>query len=179
LAAGTKRLVAGAVGAAAVCVFASWFDTTVMVGADEASTRTFDASGFGVAYGAGSLVVAGLVLAVSAIGWRCRSVRLGLVYALVGALLAFIVLISIELPRSSLGLEMTSALSTVQLWTNGPLHATSIIGGAMLIVGVAQIVDGLVHRRARAIAHEPAAEPAVEADVPRATIEDVAGIVPS
>jgi hypothetical protein len=173
--AGTRRFIAGLAATAAILVFASWFDTTVIVAADAEATRRFDVTGFGVAYGVGGVLVAGLVLAIAGIGWRCRSVRLGIVYAVVGGLLAFLLYIAIELPRSSLGLELTSVLSTLELWTGGPLHAASILGGAMLIVGVAQIVAGIVRRPGRV----PTPEPVSELQVPRATIEDVPGPVGS
>ena len=75
---GTKRFVAGLVAGVVILAFASWFDTTVMVAADNEATQGFDASAFGLTYGLGSVVVAGLTLAVAGSGWRCRSVRLGL-----------------------------------------------------------------------------------------------------
>ena len=171
----TKRFTAGLAGAAAILVFASWFDTVVIVAAETEATQGFDATGFGVAYGVGGVVVAGLVMAIAGIGWRCRSVRLGIVYAVVGALLAFLLYIAIELPRSSLDLELTSVLSTLESWTGGPLHAVSIIGGAMLIVGIAQIVAGIVRRPTRVPTPESLVEPRVEPEVPGATIEDVTG----
>jgi hypothetical protein len=67
--------------------------------------------------------------------------------------------------------DLLSVLSNLDSWTEGPLHAFSLIGGAMAIVGVAQITDGIVKRRAS----RSSTEPPLEADGPRATIEEVVG----
>jgi hypothetical protein len=72
-------------------VFATWFDTTVSAGVQRESFATFDATSYGLALGVGSIVLAGLVMAVAIIGWRCRSIGLGIVYVVAGGLLAFLV----------------------------------------------------------------------------------------
>ena len=117
-------------------------------------------------------------MAIVAIGWRCRSLALGIVYVAVGGLVAFLVYIAITLgdsiSGSALGLAITSALSDLLADVQGPLNAVSIVGGALVIAGVAQIVASIAGRLASRRAGQGPAQ-LVEPEVPRATIEDVPG----
>jgi len=173
-----KRFVAGVAASAVILVFATWFDTTVTAGVQRESFATFDATSYGLAFGVGSMVVAGLVLTVAIIGWRCRSIGLGIVYAVAGGLIAFLVYLMLAV-GTSIGspdappplFDLLSVLSNLEAMTEGPLHAFSIIGAAMAIVGIVQIADGMVRRRASRRSRPLP----VEAEGPRATIEEVVG----
>jgi hypothetical protein len=176
LAARITRFVAGVAAAAVILAFSAWFDTTVIAGAQRASSSTFDVTPYGLAFGVGSVVVAGLVLAVAAIGWQCRSIGLGIVYLTIGGLFAFLVYLmlavgaAIASPNGPSPLfDLLSVLSNLNASTMGPLNAVSIVGGGMAIIGIAQIATGLVKLRAS----RRSAGRLAESEEPRGTIEEV------
>jgi len=170
-----RRFVAGVVAAGVILMFAAWFDTTVVAGAERQASASFDVTQSGLAYGIGSIVLAGLVLAVAGIGWRCRSLALGMVYSLVGGLFAFLVYLAFAFGGSINGSPpvlpdaIATALSNLLSSTYGPLNAVTIVGGGMVIVGVAQIVANIAARRAARRSTDTLVEP----EAPMATIQDV------
>jgi hypothetical protein len=173
MAARVKRFVVGAAAAAAVVAAAAWFDTTVVAGAEREASTSFDLTQSGLIYGIGGTGLAGLVLTVAWVGWRCRSLALGIAYALVGGLFAFLLYFAVAFDGSPLDLPggTQTVLGNLASSTYGPLNAVSTVGGMMIIVGAAQIVASIAERRAA----PPPTNPLEVVDGHKATIEDVSG----
>ena len=85
------------------------------------------------------LAVAGVVLAVALPAWRSRSVVVGVIYAVVSTF--FLSLTAITYVQWS-GSFATTA-SRIRTTTEGPLHAVTIIGAAMAVVGVVVVVRSI------------------------------------
>jgi hypothetical protein len=171
-----RRFVLGVVAAGVVLVVAAWLDTSVVAVVVRQAASNFDMTQSGMAYGIGSIILAGLVLAVAWIGWRCRSLALGVVYALVGGLFAFLLYLAFALGGSINGSlpvlpdPLATALGNLLSSTYGPLNGVMIVGATMVVIGVAQIVASIRERRAARRSTEEPTEP----EAPEATIEDVA-----
>ncbi len=76
-------LVVGAV----VLSAAAWFDSVVMVDAQQQAARNFDSSWLAGTYALGSIAVGGACLAIGRVGWRAHAL-VGLLYAIVGGFFA-------------------------------------------------------------------------------------------
>lgn len=101
----------------------------------------------------GQLAVAGVVLALALPAWRSRSAVVGVTYAVVGTFFLFLTVITYD---QWSGPYATTA-SHIRTETEGPLHAVTIIGAAMAVVGVV-VFGRLLHDRLAA--GEPSTPPA-------------------
>jgi hypothetical protein len=147
------RTIAAIVGAGILLVIAGWLDTVVLVGIKRSSESSFDIAAFVWSQSFGFLAIAGAVLAVGVLGLLARSLLVGVVYALVGALLVFLGPIvwlgaaSINGADPILPEPITTLVNNLYFYgEQGPLNAVAIIGAGMLLVGIVSISDGIRHR---------------------------------
>jgi hypothetical protein len=133
------------VAAAVVLVVMAWFDTTVVHDAIQQGVQTFDNGPATLITSLGMIVIAGAVLLLASLGWRSRSVVVGVSYALVGTFFAFLIWIWTT-PAGThndvppvLPEPLVAAVSGIVLASVGPLNMVGIVGGGMLIAGVAVI----------------------------------------
>jgi hypothetical protein len=148
----TRKLVS-LVAAGAILVLARWLDTVVLGGIRQTANSTFDVLPASWAFSFGYLLVAGAVLMVAMLGRWARSSVVGVVYALVGALLVFV---GPLIWLGAAGLNgappfLPGPLATLvdKIYLSGEqgaLNAVAIIGAAMLLVGLASIGSALRHR---------------------------------
>jgi hypothetical protein len=164
----TGRTLVALAGAAIVLVLAAWFDSTVMSEGLRQVAATFDPSGVFPWYALGSLLVAGAVLLVGALGWRAPFVVVGLAYVVVGgfflALPWLVRSFATWVNDAPPVLPEPLALALGNIWesTIGPLNAVETIAAGMLIAGVAALVRwwrGRVIVESRAEDVVPTADP--------------------
>jgi hypothetical protein len=147
---GKRALALGA--AAAVLVVMAWFDTTIVRDAAKQGALIFDHSQYALVAALGMILSAGAVLLLALLAWRSRSVAVGVIYALVGAYLAFQQWIWMDLAGQINGAPpvlpypLDSAVNHILNATIGPLIAVGIIGAGMLVAGVAVIPRSLRQR---------------------------------
>lgn len=147
-----RKLVA-LLGAAAVLGIAGWVDTVVILGIQRSSAQTFDVSQIAWALPFGYLTIAAAVLVIGLLARWAQSGLVGLVYALVGAFLAFLFPIlwlwAAGVNGATPFLPEPIATFITEVYSNleqGPLNAVAIIGAGMLLVGLATIGHALRHR---------------------------------
>ncbi len=142
-------LVAGGV----ILALAGWLDSQVLAGLLRTANQNFDPLPFTWVTSFGFILVAGAVLAVALLARWAHSPVVGLVYALVGGLVVFVG------PLIWLGADgvngappflpdpLGGILNNIYLYgEQGPLNAAAIVGGAMLLVGLASIGSALRNR---------------------------------
>jgi hypothetical protein len=101
------------------------------------------------------LAVAGLVLVLAVLVWRTRAAVVGAIYVVVGAFCIFLPFIlenvtsgpialgfAVQAPTSSSSLTVT--LESIWWATIGPISATQMIGGVMVIAGAAVVARSLI-----------------------------------
>lgn len=131
------------VAAAVVLVVMAWFDTTVVRDAIQQGRANFDSSQSTLIMSLGTVASAGAVLLLALLAWWSRSAAVGALYAAVGAYFAFQLWIWMNLAGTRndtppmLPHPLDSAVNHIHLATAGPLNAVGIIGGGMLVAGVA------------------------------------------
>ncbi len=130
----------------AALLLARWYDREVVLPTQQHASATFDTLPGMLASAVGSILVAGLVLALGVLAWRSRSIAVGLGYALVGAVVVFDVYATFALtngvPLLPSDLGMSVADWMWRLWDvlYGPLGAATSVAGGMLVAGVAVVV---------------------------------------
>ena len=102
-------------------------------------------------------MISGAVLLLALLAWRSRSVVVGVGYALVGMFFAFLMWVWTT-PAGThndappvLPEPIVAAVSWVVRESVGPLNAVGIIGGGMLIAGVAVIARSFRERTGSSI----------------------------
>jgi hypothetical protein len=110
----------------------------------------------------GHLAVAAGILVLAVLAWHSRSVAVGIAYALVGAIAAFLAPITWHLAAQVNNAPAvvpdpaSRFISMIFTWQDGPLAAVATIGAGMLLIGLAVIGQPFSGRPAAA-----AAEPSV------------------
>ena len=140
------------VAAAVVLIVMAWFDATVVRDAIRRGSANFDSSQSTLTESLGMILIAGAVLLLASLAWRSRSVVVGVVYALVGTFFAFLLWVWTN-PAGThndvppvLPDPLVAAVSNIVMAGVGPLNAVGIVGGGMLIAGVAVITWSLRER---------------------------------
>jgi hypothetical protein len=136
-----------------------WMDSTLndvqQRGARDSST--FSAASWGSLLSLGArLAVAGLALVLALLAWRARSAVVGVIFAVAGAVFTFLPVIvwnlssAIARGQSDAGQQapvLSGPLATMahDVWaaTQGPIHATDMIGGVMVVAGAAVVARSL------------------------------------
>ena len=150
----SMRKVVAIAAAAAIIGIAGWLDSVWLMGNQRTSQATFDVSQLFWSQASAYLLVAGAVLLIGLLARWARSATVGLVYALVGAFLAFLSPIvwtwaaSINGADPILPAPIVSFVSFVYPVEQGPVNAVAIIGAAMLLVGIASIISAIRDRAA-------------------------------
>ncbi len=134
------------VAAVVVLVMMAWFDTTVVRDAAHEAAQTFDSSRYTLIVSLGMIMIAGAVLLLASLAWRSRSVAVGVLYAAVGAYFAFQLWIYTYLAGQVLPDPLATAVVNISFATLGPLNAVGIVGGGMLIAGVAVLTRSFRER---------------------------------
>jgi hypothetical protein len=143
----TGRTLVALAGAALVLVIATWFDKTIMSDALRHAQATFNASGLAAMTAFGSLLVAGSVLVVGTLAWRAASGVVGVVYIVVGGFFVALPWLARSLATqvndvpAVLPQPLAQALWRINDTGVGPLNAVGTIGAAMLIAGVAALLQ--------------------------------------
>jgi hypothetical protein len=125
-----------------VLYLAGWLDGSVIRDVQRQTGATFDPSGLALALSLGSLAVAGSVLLLGVLAWRSHLALVGVVYALVGAFFAFLLVINwrfaaqINDTPPVLPEPIALAVNQIYFWSAGPLNAVETIGAGMMIVGL-------------------------------------------
>ncbi len=131
--------------AAVALVVLAWFDTTVVGDAARQGAQSFDNSQYFLVASLGTVASAGAVLLLALLAWRSRSAVVGVIYTLLGAYFAFQAWIwatvAPELPDQLASIANATFNASV-----GSLNAVGIIGGGMLIVGVAVLTRSFRER---------------------------------
>jgi hypothetical protein len=157
------RPVIAIVAAGAVLYAGGWFDGQVMTEIRRQTGISFDPNGFMLALSVGSLAVAGAVLLLGALAWCSRSLLVGAIYSAVGAVVAFLPVITWRFAAQIndnpplLPQPIADAVSRVYVWSNGPLNAMGTIGAGMLVIGIL-----VVGRSSRGRSTDSVAEPLTE-----------------
>jgi hypothetical protein len=156
--------VSAVVGAAAILVAAAWLDPSVVADAQREGARTFQAAGSMSLTALATIAVAGGCLAVGRLASKVAPL-VGLVYAVVGGYFALAPWLIVTLAAERDGAPpilpdpIPSAMTDIYTRTVGPIGAVTILGGAMLIVGLVAMVRPLVGRGrvadAGVVAHGP------------------------
>jgi len=133
------------VAAVVVLVVMAWFDTTVVQDAARQAAQTFDSSQYALIASFGMIMIAGAVLLLSLFAWRSGSVAVGILYAAVGAYFAFQLWIYTYL-SGQLPQPLATAVVNINTATLGPLNAVGVVGGGMLIAGVAVLTRSFRER---------------------------------
>ena len=134
-----------------ILVVMIWYDSSVMVRAQQEGSASFDMSKYSIFWIVGSVGLAASVLVIGAIGFRVRSAIVGVVYALLGGLLLATPLVIIGNPATYPS-WVNDTLGRLFVATNGPLSAGTVLGGAMLIGGIVSIWRAFATRSATATA---------------------------
>lgn len=127
---------------AALILVAGWFDGTVMRDTQQQVSRTFDIGPVLPTRALGYLLIGGGTLAIGMVGWRLRSLSLGIAYVIAGAFFTFLDTIAWKFAAQINGAPpvlpqpIASAISHVYTWENGLLNAVPILGAATALVGL-------------------------------------------
>jgi hypothetical protein len=147
------------VAAVTTLVVMAWFDTSLVNDAAQRGVQTFDRRQYVLLASLGTLMTAGAVLGLGLLAWRSRSAVVGVFYAASGGYLAFQTWIWMDLASGQgnggqpvLPYPFDRVVNHTISATVGPLNAVGIIGGGMLIAGIAVIARWL---RERSGASEP------------------------
>jgi hypothetical protein len=111
----------------------TWFDADPLWYAQRQAGANFNSAGYSLMWALGALAVSGSVLLIGALAWRSRSLLLGAVYVIVGAVFVLtpvLVLNSVALP-DWLAQGFPGLLST-----SSPLNAGTTVGAGMFIAGL-------------------------------------------
>lgn len=160
------RTVVALLGAGAVLVVIGWFDTDVVRAVQRTQATTFDMTQSAIALPVGYLAIAGGILLIGLFARWADSRLVDVVYALGGAVLAFLftlvwtVAVSVNGAPAVLPDPLPSWVGN--LWTtaeNGPLDAVAIVGAGMFLIGVSSLILALRARRPSAATSVSAVEP--------------------
>jgi hypothetical protein len=127
---------------AALILVAGWFDGTVMRDTQQQVSRTFDIGPALSIRALGYLLIGGGALVIGIVGWRLRSLSLGIVYVIFGAFFTLLDTIVWKLAARIndappvLPQPIAVAISHIYTWEVGPLSAVPILGAATLLVGL-------------------------------------------
>jgi len=127
---------------AALILVAGWFDGTVMRDTEQQVSRTFDIGPVLLIRPLGYLLIGGGTLAIGLMGWRLRSVSLGIAYVIAGAFFTFLDTITWKFAAQVnnappvLPEPIALAISHLYFWERGLLNAVPILGAATLFVGL-------------------------------------------
>jgi hypothetical protein len=130
--------------AVVVLVAMAWFDASVVHDAVRRMAQTFDGSQLLVS-SLGTIASAGAVLLLALLAWQSGSAVVGILYAAVGAYFAFQQWIWMTI-APVLPYPFDRVVNHAFSATVGPLNAVGIIGGGMLIAGIAVIARWLRER---------------------------------
>ena len=136
------RLAIGVGIVAALILIAGWFDGTVMRDTQQQVSRTLDIGPPLLIRALGYLLIGGGALTIGVVGWRLRSLSLGIAYVIVGAFFTFLDTITWKLAAQIndappvLAQPIALAISRIYTWENGLLNAVPILGAATLLVGL-------------------------------------------
>lgn len=139
-------------GAIVILLVAAWLDTGLIRGAIRHANATFSASDLYLPIALGSVATGGACLLVAWIASRTTAL-VGLLFACVGAFLVLLpwLVFTLGARRGDAGpvipVRLARLLSDLYLRTDGPLHAVSVIGGAMLVAGLIALVRRFRTRR--------------------------------
>lgn len=159
------RLGIGVAVVAALTLVARWFDGTVIREAQQQVGSTFNLGPVLPVRALGYLLIAGGSLVIGIVGWRLRSLSLGIVYIVVGAFFTFLDTITWKLAAQIndnppvLPQPIAVAIGDIYLWQNGPLSAVLILGAATLLVGLFLLVATIARRSRAGIEVPLVAEP--------------------
>ena len=130
----------------AVVAAVIWFDAVILVNARLQGQSNLQLSNYSFLWIVGSVAVAAAVLLLGLLAYWGRSISVGIVYLIVGAILLAtpLVIISNGTPLSSL---LNDLLGDVFLATNGPMGAAVVLGAALVIAGIVSISLGIQARR--------------------------------
>ncbi len=143
------RKVVAIAAAAAIIGIAGWLDSVVLVGIQRTAEATFDPTQLTWSQASAYLLAAGAVLLIGLLARWAGSATVGLVYALVGAFLAFLSPIVWTWSASINGADpilpgpIASFVNFVYPVEQGPVNAVAIIAAAMLLVGIASILAAM------------------------------------
>ncbi len=137
-----------------------WFDRDELVRLQHESGSSFDLgpimNGLSVAH----VLTPALILAIAFVAWRARSALVGIVYVLVGGLLAFSPALTAAFAVSTNNAPTPAPepiahflADTFFLWEDGITNAVGTVGGAILIVGLAVLARVTTDRRDRNVPH--------------------------
>ena len=140
-----------------VLVALALFDTTVVHDAVRQASSTFDSTQYTLVVSLGTIVIAGAVLLLASVAWRSGSIAVGIVYAAVGAYFALQLWIYMYLAGQVLPEPLETAVINVSFATLGPLNAVGIVGGGMVIAGVAVLTRSFRDRSRAPAADDPRA----------------------
>jgi hypothetical protein len=151
------RPIIALVAAAAILLFAAWFDWQFLYGIQRQEATTFDYQPFAWAAPFGYLVAASGVLALAVFAWWSRSLFVAVVYVLVGAFFAFLWTLEWIFSATHNGAPpifpqpIAGFIGNVVLWLGldfAPTHAVSVIGAGMFLAGLGAL-GRAVRQRAR------------------------------
>lgn len=131
--------------AAAVLLFATWFDHNVLNDARRQMGATFEIGWTMTLMALGTILVAAFALLVAVLAWRAASPVVGVAYALVGGFLVALPWLVWTLAAKTndrppaLPEPIAAGLGNLYFSTTGSLNAVEIIGGAMLVAGIASL----------------------------------------
>lgn len=111
----------------------TWFDADPLWYAQRQATAHIDSAGYSLLWALGALAMSGSVLLMGALAWRSRSVLLGIVYVIVGAIFVVtpvLVFNSVALP------DWLSQGFPGLLSIDSPLDAGVTVGGGMFLAGL-------------------------------------------
>lgn len=123
----------------------TWFDADPLWYAQRQAGTNFDNAGYSLLWALGALAMSGSVLLIGALAWRSRSILLGVVYVIVGALFVVtpvLVLNSVVMP-DWLAEGFPGLLST-----SSPLRAGTTVGAGMFVAGLVALWTWARDRRA-------------------------------
>jgi hypothetical protein len=136
----------GAGGALLAIVVFAWVDTIVIRDARRLAASTLEPTQANGLTALSSVALAATILGLAVAAWRSRSAFVGGLYAMVGAILAFLPVIFLTLAVERDGAPpvlpgaLAGLLSDLAFFTLGPMNAVGLLGAAMLVIGLAALV---------------------------------------
>jgi hypothetical protein len=151
----TSRAILALVVAFGLLAAMAWFDTVVVLEAQQRGRATFDSGQASLLFALGAFAIAGSVLIVTRLALDAGSVAVGVIYLLVGSFFAFLwwILSTFATYRNDVPPlfpePLAVAVARISVATIGPLYAVPVIGAGMAIAGLVVIVRSRRERGAR------------------------------